>query len=81
MMRTWAGIALALAALSFQDSPSTTTAEAGNMRLEILPDLEIYHSKLHLTFTVACWEIESESKFYSDGCGTRTSYRGGYLGV
>ena len=51
-----------------------------NLTLQLLPTTKLYSSLLDLSLTVAGWEIESESKFYSSGFKYQNFYVSGYLG-
>ncbi len=48
--------------------------------LQVLPALKVYESELTLTFTLAGFEIESESTFYHDGLRYQSFYTSGKLG-
>ena len=79
-MRTWAA---ALAVLVLLASPAWAldwVSGSWETTLKILPTTEIYYSELTLSFGVADWELESESKFYSDGLRYQNFYLDGYLG-
>ncbi|RLE29997.1 hypothetical protein DRJ54_03620 [Candidatus Acetothermia bacterium] len=79
-MRTWAA---ALAALVLLASPAWAldwVSGSWETTLKILPTTEIYYSELTLSFGVAGWELESESKLYSSGLKYQNFYLDGYLG-
>ena len=76
-MRTWAA---GLAVLVLASPALDWVSGSWDLTLQLLPTTELYRSQLDLSFTVAGWEIESESKVYSSGFKYQNFYVSGYLG-
>jgi hypothetical protein len=68
-------IALPAVALSLDGFSGTWKAT-----IELLPNTELYYSEMVLSTTLAGFEIESESKFYSDGWRYQNFYISGDVG-
>jgi len=78
-MQAWAGVAAALL-LSTPVAGFERVEGGWDLTLQLFPTTKLYSSELQLSFTVAGWELESESKLYSDGLRYQNFYLSGYLG-